>query len=237
MQIECAKAFVPALEEGNINVNNKQRILNLAVQITTNEYCENLALLDEWLAVFETVVGLVPFDYAHMVALKPIQETLDRKNPMIRRKRGNRLLTSLALAWGETAFTEEKAILRHIIGICGDTNYEIRLDGANFLKTFLTEKATELAGTARLDDDLLPELYELLHDEEAHVRITAIEASIELLEVLEPADIEREIIPPLLRLMQGSPHEDIEQLLAKICGRFLYRLTKSGLHLKYKDKI
>lgn len=194
-------------------------------------------LLDSWLAVFESVVGLVPFDYAHMVALKPIQETLDRKNPMSRRKRGNRLLTSMALAWGETAFTEEKAILRHIIGICGDTNYEIRLDGVNFLRTFLTDKGAEMAGTARLEDDILPELYELLHDEEAHVRIEAVEASIELLECMEPAAIEREVIPTLLRLMQGSPHEDIDLRLAKICGRFIWRLQKSELHLKYKVQI
>lgn len=45
MQIECAKGFVPALDKNLINDINRQRILKLTIDITTNDVIENQALI------------------------------------------------------------------------------------------------------------------------------------------------------------------------------------------------
>jgi hypothetical protein len=52
------------------------------------------------------------------------------KNPVPKRKKGNRLLISFAKQIGEAGFDKEPAVLKLVQGICHDNNYKIRLDGA-----------------------------------------------------------------------------------------------------------
>ena len=59
------------------------------------------------------------------------------KNPFPKRKRGNRLITSLAEKLGESGFDKEPMILKLSLGICNDNNYKIRMDGVLFLKSYL----------------------------------------------------------------------------------------------------
>ena len=89
--------------------------------------------------VFDHVIGQVAFEYTSMVAVNPILEMIDRKNSIPKRKKGNKLLMSLARNCGEEAFDEEGQILRKIVATCGDTNYEIRLDGVIFLRDYLSK--------------------------------------------------------------------------------------------------
>ena len=56
-----------------------------------------------------------------------------------------------------------------------------------------------MIGTPRLDDYYLPEIYELLNDEESYVRIEAIEAVLQVLENLELSVIEENFMPPLIK--------------------------------------
>lgn len=69
--------------------------------------------------------------------LPAIQELPTLKNPFPKRKRGNRLMTSLAKSLGERAFDSEPLILKIILAICHDTNYKIRMDGVAFFKDYL----------------------------------------------------------------------------------------------------
>ena len=62
------------------------------------------------------------------------------------------------------------------MSICGDVNYKIRMDGAIFLKEYLEKNGKSLIGTSRLKQTFLPDLCELLNDEETYIRIEAIEA-------------------------------------------------------------
>ena len=48
-----------------------------------------------------------------------------------------------------------------------------------------------MIGTERLEDFYLPEIYELLNDEESYVRIEVIEAILEILEHLQLETIEQ----------------------------------------------
>jgi hypothetical protein len=113
--------------------------------------CQNEALIDAWLVVFQNVVGLVDYDYAYMVSFKAIENTIDRKNPLPRRLKGDKLLMALALNFGEHCFEEHKDILRKIQNICGDTNFIIRLDGVQFLNQYLLRHKAKLIGNPRLE--------------------------------------------------------------------------------------
>ena len=55
----------------------------------------------------------------------------------MKRKRGNRLVTSLAKMIGEKGFDKEPMVLKLSMGICNDNNYKIRMDGVLFLKEYL----------------------------------------------------------------------------------------------------
>ena len=56
-------------------------------------------------------------------------------------------------------------------------------------------------GTERLEEIYLPEIYELLNDEESYVRIEVIEAILEILEHLSLETIETQFIPNFLKAM------------------------------------
>ena len=56
-------------------------------------------------------------------------------------------------------------------------------------------------GTERLEEIYLPEIYELLNDEESYVRIKVIEAILEILEHLSLETIETQFIPNFLKAM------------------------------------
>ena len=76
---------------------------------------------------------------------------MDRKNPLPRRIRGDKLLMALALNFGEHCFEEHKDILRKIQNICCDTSFIIRLDGVQFLNQYLLKHRSKLIGTPRLE--------------------------------------------------------------------------------------
>jgi len=60
----------------------------------------------------------------------------------------------------------------------------VRRDGAIFFKDYLKKNCKELIRGERLEEVYLPEIYELLNDEESYVRIEVIEAILEILEHL-----------------------------------------------------
>lgn len=60
----------------------------------------------------------------------------------------------------------------------------VRRDGGIFFRQYLAKNCKELIGTERLEELYLPEIFELLNDEESYVRIEVIEAMLEILEHL-----------------------------------------------------
>ena len=117
-----------------------------------------------WMQVFDTLVGKVELDYVLKYAFPLIMEIPSLKNPFAKRKRGNKLLTSLAKNLGEAGFDREPTLLKLTMGICNDNNYKIRMDGVMFLKDYLQKESALKSG--RLVSVYIPELIELLNDEE-----------------------------------------------------------------------
>lgn len=129
-------------------------------------------------------VGKVEVSYVKNVALKVIQEMPSPKNPLARRLLGNRLVTTVAMNLNEAAHEEEPVVFRLVFGMCQDTSYSVRRDGGILFKEYLKKNSKDLVGTERLEELYLPEIYELLNDEESYVRIEVIEAILEIMEHL-----------------------------------------------------
>jgi len=95
------------------------------------------------------------------------------------------------------------------MSLCGDVNYKIRMDGAIFIKEYLEINHESLIGSARLKQTFLPDMCELLNDEETYIRIEAIEGIQYVLECLEEDVIERELMPNLLKMMIIENNHDL----------------------------
>lgn len=59
----------------------------------------------------------------------------------------------------------------------------------------------KLVGTTRLKQTFIPEICELLNDEETYIRLEAIEAISYVLDTLDQELIERELMPNLLKML------------------------------------
>jgi hypothetical protein len=97
------------------------------------------------------------------------------KNPLPKRKKGNRLVMSFAKQIGELGFDKEPAVLKLVQAICHDNNYKIRMDGVGFFKDYLKEPSPAILAHPRFKSVYISELLELLQDEEAYIRIEALD--------------------------------------------------------------
>ena len=143
-----------------------------------------LQLIDAWIDVLAKCVGRVEISYVRNVALKVISEMPSPKNPVARRTLGNRLVTTIAMNLSEESHEEEPVVFRLVMSMCQDTNYTVRREGGIFFREYLKKNSKQLVGTERLEELYLPEIYELINDEESSVRIEVIEAILEILEHL-----------------------------------------------------
>lgn len=199
MQIECAQGFLAPIKHGVslhqsntlslsgvqlLNKENRQRLLKVTVEIVNNEHNENDQLKESWIAVFDSLVSQIDFDYVKLVALKVIQEMTERKSSFGQRKLGIKLLTSLINQCGEAAMDDEILILKMLMSICRDSNYKIRMDAAIFMKEYLAANSEKLLKSTRLLQTYVPELIEMCTDEQTCIRIEAIEALCYVFEVV-----------------------------------------------------
>ena len=122
--------------------------------------------------------------------------------------------------------------------ICQDMSYKIRMDGVLWLKEYLLEHHEKLRGTSRFEDVYLAEIQELLNDESSDVRIEAIEGILCVLQHLDKKDIEENFIPNMIRAFNFEKNtEENIQLMARLIGQIVHKLSQFGLHLKFKDPI
>lgn len=97
-----------------VSVVNTQRLLRLAVDITTNDDIKNESLIDAWVEVFANTCGRVDIHYLRKVAIPAVKEMPASKNPMAKRQKGNRLVTAMGMHVDEEGQQEEPMIGRMI---------------------------------------------------------------------------------------------------------------------------
>ena len=108
MQKECAYSFIKPLEMDLINKRNKEKVLKVAIQITTDDdNIENTELINSWIKVLEAVVSRVDMKFVTDNVIKMIKDIPGLKNPHQKRKLGNRLVFSVAKHLGETGFNSD----------------------------------------------------------------------------------------------------------------------------------
>ena len=174
------------------------------------------------------------------MALKPIQELLNKKHPMPKRRKGIELSTAMAMNVKQKAHDDEPMFMRLIMVICSDTDYKIRTDGAIFFKEFFKKSAAQFVGSERYEDVFLPEIIELVNDEESYVSVEALEGLLEVLDHVELETVESEIMPNILKLI--APDNRIQEItvrMAQIIGKVVYKLSRNpaNLHRKYQTEI
>jgi len=89
-----------------------------------------LKLVEAWHSVFDVLVSYTDLQFCLKNIFPVFMDMPSLKNPVPKRKKGNRLLISFAKQIGEAGFDKEPAVLKLVQGICHDNNYKIRLDGA-----------------------------------------------------------------------------------------------------------
>lgn len=75
----------------------------------------------------------------------------------------------------------------------------------------------------------------MCNDEEIYIRIEAFEALSYVLETIDSELIEREIIPPLLEML-NQEHEEVVQKMSLIIGQLIFKLKAKQLDVKYKEE-
>jgi hypothetical protein len=99
------------------------------------------------------------------------------------------------------------------------------MDGAIFMKEYLAMNFEALKSSARLKKTYIPEICELLNDEETYIRIEAMESISYVLETLDEELIERELMPNLLKMLVFEDnHDSIIQRMAQIIGKVAFKL-------------
>ena len=183
MQKECAESFIKPLELELINRRNKEKVAKAAVQITTDDdNAENNELIDAWVKVLETVVSRLDIKFVAEFITKPLKDMPGLKHPFAKRKRGNRLVFSVAKNIGEENMDKDPLMLKLVMSICQDNNYKIRRDGVIFMKEYLKKDKEKIIKQDRFQDTYLPMLFDFLNDEDLHIQLDAIEAVCEILD-------------------------------------------------------
>jgi hypothetical protein len=154
---------------------------------------------------------------------------------MPKRKKGIELATAMAMNVKPKAHDDEPMFMRLIMVICSDTDYKIRTDGAIFFKQFFQHQGSSFVGHDRYEEVFLPEIIELVNDEELYVSIEALEGLLEVLEHVDAETIEKEIMPNILKLIaRDNRIQEITVRMAAIIGKVVWKLSKSGMHRKYQ---
>jgi hypothetical protein len=121
---------------------------------------------------------------------------------MVKRSKGIELATAMAMNVKPSAHDDEPMFMKLIRVICSDTDYKIRAIGAIFFKDFFRQSGPEIVGTLHYENVLLPEIIELVNDEETYVSVDALEGILEVLEHCDVETIEEEIMPCVLKLLE-----------------------------------
>ena len=86
LQKECAYSFIKPLELDLINKRNKEKVVKVAIQITTDDdNVENVELVDSWIKVLETVVSRVDMKFITENVINAIKDIPSLKNPLAKR--------------------------------------------------------------------------------------------------------------------------------------------------------
>lgn len=151
--------------------------------------------------MLECVVSRLDIKFVAENVTKAIKDIPSLKHPLPKRKRGNRLVFSIAKNIGEDGLDKDPLLQKLINSICDDNNHRIRKDGCNFLKEYFKQDKKNIIQNDRFKDTYLPLLIDFLNDEDPFIQINAIEATCEVIDQLSSEQIEKDFVPQVLNFM------------------------------------
>ena len=165
-------------------------------------------MLEPWYKVLEAVVSRIEIQFVSTNVVKLIKDMPGLKNPFAKRKRGNRLMLGVAKSVGEDGMDAEPALVKAIEAVCSDNNYKFRRDGVIFLKEYFQCNKAKIIKSPRFREVYLPQLIDLINDEDMHIQLDAIEAFTEILEELTIEEVEKEFVPCVLSNLDLDNHAE-----------------------------
>jgi len=151
MQKECASSFISPLQAGLVDKKNSEKVAVSAVTILIDrDNWENQELLDYWFQVLEVVVGQVDIKFVSSQVIAKVKDLPAYKNEYEVRKMGNRLVLTIANGLGELGFDKDPCLWKLVMGICEDSNYNLRRDGVIFFKEYISKRKEEFLLSDRL---------------------------------------------------------------------------------------
>ena len=93
--------------------------------------------MGSWVQVFKELVRWLPLEHIRVHVIKQIVELPSKKQSYAKRKVGFEMFWALAEAKGEEGFKQEPHIIRIVMGMCTDTNWKLRKQGAQLLQAYL----------------------------------------------------------------------------------------------------
>ena len=88
----------------------------------------------------------------------------------------------------------------------------------------------------RFAEVYIPELIEMLNDEEIYIRIEAVEITVEIMDHLEASLIDKEFFPCFKDLIELN-FTEITKRLCLILGKLAFRLSSKTLESDYKAEL
>lgn len=127
-----------------------------------------------------------------------------------------------------------------IVSVLRDNNYKLRRNGVIFFKKYLScpNQVEQILESSRWESTYLPELIDLVEDEDLHIRLDTIEALAQVLDKLTVEQIKEEYMETLFYFFDPDNHNQIEmvQQIAKMSGLVAYKLNQVDLLMDYKKE-
>ncbi|KAL3690233.1 hypothetical protein R1sor_016542 [Riccia sorocarpa] len=215
-QVAAGEAFMAVTEDTSLPKEVGQWLLPTVLQLLNSNRNQEVARV--WLKALCAIIQILP----RQVLLEDLMPLAVSKGESQQSAQSRTAACAIFGAIAPFLKAEEiaKSFLQKAMGLCQDTDLEVRVCMCEQLN-----KISRAVGVDTVKEKVLPELYELLKDEELAVQNAALETLVEMLDFL-PAEIRQTKIMPYLRSF--CPPEETEVVLIslpRLIGELMCKLV------------
>lgn len=200
-QIEWANGFKKCVEQNLLTEAHCDSLMKIwcdfitnTIEVAveeeeTNEDWVSVQYVRAWMDLFAELSGSVSTETLTKTVIPNVRSLIDMKTKVPIRKYGVKMVVDMALKY------EEADILKYFKGLImywwQDLNWSVRLTICEQLPKIISKKISK----ENCLEIFYPEIVEFLNDVEILVRLAAIDAILEIFDVLEEEHIDNDFIP------------------------------------------
>ncbi|KAL2610400.1 hypothetical protein R1flu_028973 [Riccia fluitans] len=215
-QVAAGEAFVATTEDTSLPIEVRQWLLPTVLYMVNSN--RNLEVARIWLKSLCAIIQTLP----RQVILDDLMPLAVSKGESQQSAQSRTDACAIFGAIAPLLKAEEigKNFLLKAMGLCQDTDLEVRVCMCEQLN-----KIARAVGVDTTKEKILPELYELLKDEELAVQNAALETLVQMLDYL-PAEIRQTKIMPYLRPFCPPEETDVVLIaLPRVIGELMCKLV------------